>query len=352
MRKILPLRFQLFGMAGLRMAQAAYRRPRGNRNFIWSAISQMIGSERAYGYPVSITIEPANICNLRCPVCETGDGTLGRKPQMMNYGEFVKILDKVGPGANHLIFYFMGEPFVNPDAYRMVRYARDMGLYVTSCTNGEVIDPEKLYESGINQISFQIGGATQETHSIYRVNGNIRNVLDKVSKYVEIIQRRGRKDSENRVELGFIVMRHNEREVEQFFKMALSLGVDKGAIINPCVRTPQQARVLLPESDSYWIYDREKFEREGYLVPKRIYPDNLCPWLYDSITVQVNGDVVPCCRDPQGRRTVGNLLRQSLEEVWNGPRLRAFRREVLDRQREIDICRLCPGEGFATLFEE
>src|SRR4030043_903523 len=134
-------------MTWLRIGQAIYRRPRGYRNFILSTISQMISSGRVYGYTVSITIEPTNICNLRCPVCETGANILERKPQMMTYGEFIKIIDKIGPGANHVMFYYMGEPFLNKDAYCMIRYARDIGLYVMTCTNGDVVDPESLYES-------------------------------------------------------------------------------------------------------------------------------------------------------------------------------------------------------------
>jgi radical SAM protein with 4Fe4S-binding SPASM domain len=351
LRTILPLGLKLQAMTWLRISQTIYRRPRGYRNFILSAISQMIGSERAYGYPVSITIEPTNICNLRCPVCETGANILGRKPQMMTYEEFVTMIDKVGPGANHVIFYYMGEPFLNKEAYRMIRYARDMGLYVMTCTNGDVVDPESLFESGINLVSFQIGGVTQETHSLYRVNSNLSRVMAHVSRYLDIIRLRGRKPTENHVELGFIVMRHNEGEIEEFIRMAERLGVDRKSVIQPCVRTPQQGVDFLPRSDTFWIYEREKFEQEGCLSPNKKYPKNSCPWLYYSITIQVDGNVVPCCRDPHGQHIVGNLLEQSLEEVWNGPKIRAFRNAVLNNQAGVDTCRLCPGEGLPPLFK-
>jgi radical SAM protein with 4Fe4S-binding SPASM domain len=351
LRRDLPLNLQVQAMALLRIAQAISQRPRGYRNFVLSATSQMIGSTRAYGRPVSITIEPTNICNLRCPICETGANVLSRKPQMMTYDEFVKIIDKVGPGANHVMFYYMGEPFLNREAYRMIRYARDMGLYVMTCTNGDVVDPERLYESGINLVSFQIGGVTQETHSIYRVNSLLSKVIDNLSRYLEIIRLRGRKPAENHVELGFIVMRHNEGEIEQFLKMAENLGVDRKNMIKPCVRTPGQGRDFLPQSDAFWIYEREKLEKEGYLSPKKNYPENSCPWLYYSITIQVDGSVVPCCRDAHGRQIMGNLLEQSLDEVWNGPKLRAFRKLVCADQVNVDICRLCPGEGLPPLFK-
>jgi radical SAM protein with 4Fe4S-binding SPASM domain len=270
---------------------------------------------------------------------------------MMTYEEFVKIIDKVGPGANHVMFYYMGEPFLNQQVYRMIRYARDMGLYVMTCTNGDVVDPKSLYESGINLVSFQIGGVTQETHGIYRVNSNLSRVIGHLSSYLEIIRLKGRNPTEHQVELGFIVMRHNEGEIEQFLKMAEDIGVDRKNIISPCVRTPSQGKDFLPQSDAYWIYEREKLEKEGCLFPKKHTPENSCPWLYYSITIQVDGNVVPCCRDPQGRQIVGNLLEQSLDEVWNGPKLKAFRCAVIKNQVGLDICRLCPGEGLPPLFK-
>lgn len=350
LRTILPLRLKLQAMIVLRIVQAIYRRPRGFRNFVLSSVSQMMGSTRAFGRPVSITIEPTDICNLRCPVCETGANILGRRPQMMTYEEFVTIMDKVGPGANHVMLYYMGEPFLNKDVYRMIRYARDMELNVMTCTNGDVVDPERLYESGINLVSFQIGGVTQETHSLYRVNSNLTRVMDNLSRYLEIIRLRGRKPAEHQVELGFIVMRHNEGELQEFLKMAERIGVDRKNIISPCVRTFQQGTEFLPKSDLYWMYERKKFEQEGCLFPKKNYPENSCSWLYYSITIQVDGNVVACCRDPHGRQIMGNLLEQSLDEVWNGSKLRGFRSAVFTKQAEVDICQLCPGEGPAPLF--
>ena len=99
----------------------------------------------------------------------------------MSYGDFVKIMDKVGPRANHLMFYFMGEPFLNREAYRMIRYARDMGIHVTSCTNGDPVEPLALYESGINHISFQIGGVTQQSHQVYRRSSDLSRFFDNLT---------------------------------------------------------------------------------------------------------------------------------------------------------------------------
>jgi radical SAM protein with 4Fe4S-binding SPASM domain len=326
------------------------RRPRGWWDFLLSSASAALRRPRAWGNPVSITFEPANFCNLRCPVCETGSGDLGRDQAAMSYEDFVTVMDKVGPGANHLMFYFMGEPFLNKDAYRMIRYARDMGLYVTTCTNGEPIDPEALYDSGINHVSFQLGGTTQETHEIYRVRGNLSKELQVLREYLQVIRNKGRKPGEHEVELGFIVMKHNEHQIEDFHKLATDLGVDKAAVISPTVRTPEQGDQFLPEADEHWIFDRVVFDNEHRLAPIRNFADNQCPWIYYAITIQANGDVVACCRDPRGKHVMGNLLKQSLADVWNGARFQAFRRAVRKAQSKVAICSLCSIYGPPAMY--
>lgn len=320
------------------------KRPRGYRNYLLSMLSEKTHLKKSLGNPVSITLEPINTCNLKCPVCETGAGVLERKSQIMSYDDFVRIMDKVGRGANHLMLYYMGEPFLNKNVYKMIRYARNMGLYVTTCTNGDIVEPEMLYGSGINHISFQIGGITQEVHQVYRRNSDLSKVLKNLQSYLKIINDRGRKENEHEVELGLIVMRQNENEIVDFLRLGRELKV-KTTLISPCVRTPEQGREFLPESEAYWLYDREIFQNHGQLVIKRVIPWNSCPWLYYAITIQVDGNVVPCCRDPHGKYIMGNLIAETLDEVWNGPEFREVRRLVSRRGGYHTLCHLCPGEG-------
>ncbi len=57
-------------------------------------------------------------------------------------------------------------------------------------------------------------------------------------------------------------------------------------------------------------------------------PRNHCEWIYGAVTVTVSGDMVPCRRDSHGRLVVGNVFRESIGDVRNGPRFRAVRRGV------------------------
>lgn len=316
---------------------ALMRRRRGVADHMRSTWSMLRRSPVVAGRPMNITIEPTNLCNLECPVCETGAGVLGREGAHMSFESFKTVIDKVGAHTNTLMFYFMGEPFLNKHAYRMIRYAKDIGIpWVTTCTNGDPVNPEKLVECGIDEVSFQIGGMTQETHQTYRVNSNLERVLRNLR---EVVALRKVRDVKMRIVCGLILMKHNEHEVDAFRRLMAEIGVDEASVIDPCVRTVEQGHMFMPKDEKHWYYDIESFKK-GLLRPK-VLPNNECPWIWYSLSIHVNGDVVPCCRDPKGEFVMGNLLSQSLDEIWNGVPFVTFRNRVLTDQGGISICRLC-----------
>jgi len=329
----------------IRAGSLVKARPRGWKSVLYNTAMAKAKRVGPLMQPVHISIEPTNVCNLGCPVCETGNGTLTRPRGMLDYGKFCAFIDQVAPYTAVLMYYFMGEPFLNKRAYDMIRYARRKGIYVETCTNGDYADAEGIIYSDINQVSFQIGGITQRTHEIYRVGGDLSRVVRNLERLVD--ERRRHPDSNVQVEVGFIVMKHNEHEVPEFLRWAKAVGVDRANVIDPGVRTVAEGRELLPEDRKYWFYDEEAFQR-GILKPKHL-PDNECTWIWNSVMINWDGAVVPCCRDPHGKHVFGNVFEQSLREIWNGERMQAFRRRIVTEQGKVDICQLCSGYGVPAL---
>lgn len=324
------------------------KHPKGLLNFFLSTFSLITRSTYVLGKPVHITIEPTTACNLKCPVCETGSGTLNRPQGEMSLGNLKKIIDKIAPHTNAILFYFMGEPFLNRNAYEMIKYARDHRIFVTICTNGEYINAKRLVDSGLNEISFQIGGITQETHETYRVNGKLNKVFESIRNVVAEKKRRG--ICLPRVIVGFIIMKHNEHQVNDFYKLGRELEVDECQVVNPCVRTIKQGIQFLPADERYWFYDRSAFSK-GILRP-RVIPNNRCEWIYYSTVITWDGNVVPCCRDAQGDYVMGNLFEESFDSIWNNEKYRKFRKKISTAQSEMPLCKLCSGYGIPSLKQE
>jgi radical SAM protein with 4Fe4S-binding SPASM domain len=313
----------------------------GALEFLRSSVSWYRDSPRVWGKPTHITIEPTNICNLRCPVCETGAGILDRSPRHMTQEEFEIILNKIASHAHSLFFYFMGEPFLNPQFDTMIAYAKGKGVTrVTACTNGEMIDAERIIGSGIDEVAFQVGGVTQGAHQAYRVGGNIERVWENLQKTIRCRNTMG---SRTRITCGFILMKTNEEEMDLFRGKMRELGVDEYSFLSPCVRTFEQGKQFLPVQKNYWLYSEKSFSN-GLIEPLRNVVND-CPWIFHSMVVQVNGNVVPCCRDVSGKKVMGNLLCQDLGEIWNSLPYQRFRRDILQRQNSVSLCALCTGYG-------
>ena len=71
-------------------------------------------------------------------------------------------------------------------------------------------------------------------------------------------------------------------------------------------------------------------------------PQRVCllPWF--SLYITVDGDVRPCCSFGEGETlTLGNILRQDFDEIWNGEKYRMVRRQALDRKLGYTVCRNC-----------
>lgn len=60
--------------------------------------------------PLSLFVEPTNICNLTCPSCPTGNNTLTRKKGHMSLDLFKNLMDEVGDYLVQLFFWNYGEP--------------------------------------------------------------------------------------------------------------------------------------------------------------------------------------------------------------------------------------------------
>jgi len=74
-------------------------------NLIMGKIQFSIGSTNLYYFPAKITIESGNICNLRCPLCPTGQKDDSASKGLLSFSDFKKIIDEIGekPALNQAI---------------------------------------------------------------------------------------------------------------------------------------------------------------------------------------------------------------------------------------------------------
>ncbi len=298
-----------------------------------------------WGAPPVVMIEPTNICNLKCPLCPSGNGTLKRERGVMSFETFKKVIDEIRHYALMVVLWNQGEPFLNPDFCRMVRYASDAGLYTLTSSNLNIMpSADEVIDSGLDAMIISLDGTTQETYNRYRVNGTLEKVLQNVRQLASRKTQRGAKNPILRWQ--FLVMKHNEHELETVKAMAREYKVDKLELKSVQIYQKSDIEEFLPTDPKYRRYKVSKGDFELKYTIK-----NKCKRLWAEPVVNWNGEVGVCCFDKDVEWKVGNIHDDSLRNIWHNGSFTKLRRQILRNRSAIKMCRNCL-EGSKLRLEE
>ena len=171
------------------------------------------------GKPVTLSIEPTTACNLRCPECPSGLRSFTRPTGNLKKDFFRKIINEIKDDLMYLIFYFQGEPYINPNFLEMVEYATKKNIYTITSTNGHFLDDhvaKKTVESGLDRLIISIDGSTQEVYEQYRKEGQLENVLAGAANVVKWKKELG--STTPHIVFQFLVVRPNEHQIDEVKK--------------------------------------------------------------------------------------------------------------------------------------
>lgn len=295
-----------------------------------------------WGYPVSISFEPTTSCNLRCPECPSGLRAFTRPTGMLQKNFFRDTIDQLSGELLYLIFYFQGEPYLNPDFLDMVKYASEKGIYTATSTNAHYLNDanaRRTVESGLDRLIISIDGTTQEVYQQYRKGGKLEKVLAGARNIMK--WKKELKSKTPFVFFQFLVVKPNEHQIEDVKRLAAEIGVDdvrfKTAQVYDYEQDPNQ---LIPTLDKYSRYRRNE---QGEFQFKNSL-QNHCWRLWHATVISWDGLVVPCCFDKDAQHTLGDLKGKPFKEVWHSDQYVNFRRQILQSRKNIDICANC-SEG-------
>src|SRR5688572_18768710 len=228
-----------------------------NASLIWSSfqLTKILGKPIQWGRPMTISIEPTTACNLRCPECPSGLRSFSRDTGNMKEDFFRKLIDDMQRQLMWLIFYFQGEPYINPKFLSMVRYAHDRGIYTITSTNGHFLHPEnarKTVESGLDRILISIDGSTQEVYEQYRKEGNLETVLQGARNLVAA--KREANSNTPHIIFQMLIVRPNEHQIDEVKKLAKEIGVNEVKLKTAQVYQYENGNELIPTLEKYSRY--------------------------------------------------------------------------------------------------
>ena len=235
-------------------------------------------------------------------------------------------------------------PLLHRDLPAIIARAKSAGVRVVKVSsNAHFLDGERgraLLASGLDVLILSIDGASQATYEVFRKGGDFASASRQIAWICAEKRRLGQKKPS--VEIQFIVMRHNEHELDDMRRLCAEWGVDR-LKIKTVGAEDDSTRHLVPTSKLLSRYREDGTHNANH-------PFCTMPW--DHTVVNVDGSVTPCCylRPDMGDAFVmGNVFETPFQDIWHGERYRAFRRAMLEGRKGMPVCNKCRG-GTHDLF--
>ena len=338
--------------------------------------------------PLELMIDPSNGCQLHCPGCvhTSNRGWIEESKRhwpagTLSEGNYQRIMKPYAPFAFAVYLYNYGEPFLNKNTYDYIRLAVSYLTYVTLSSNLSVpgIDPDRIVDSGLNMLIMSIDGVTQKTYEKYRRGGNLDLVLHNVEQIIAAKKRRG--SNYPYLIWQFLTFEHNIHEIDSALEKAKQMGVDLFNALTPfdvsqddpairLVQSGKQELTLftdpmhkyssLKENQKYLVDEADfslqwneslldRMERIGGMDEAGAANVNLCSWLYQNITMDALGRILPCCTPPaDARKLVYGTVNDS-GDWFNLPDMQLSRRRgaikaagLADDPETSPYCLKCP----------
>jgi radical SAM protein with 4Fe4S-binding SPASM domain len=274
-----------------------------------------------------------------------------------------------------------GEPMLNKRAVNFVELAKTRYGFdcVSMVTNGSLVTREKLlslYKAGLDWLAVSIDGAKSATNDAIRGKDTFKQAINTIKLAVE--------NTEMYVSSSFTLTKYNVNEVSEYVELISKLGANQ-AHVNMFI--PQGRGAInrdklevspLEELEIMKLIRRLelKYLKNNFLVSfgepfygltdpiepfgeiKYLEKKPACGIATKSVTVTPQGYVYPCAyiRD----MVIGNLLKQSLSDIWSHELMQKLREEPplrgLCGECEFKAyCRGCRARAYlmsGDLFEE
>ena len=297
--------------------------------------------------PLSYSIEPTNHCNLKCPECPSGLGTLTRPLGLLKQTDFVKIVDEIKSTSFYIQLFFQGEPFINKNLPELIRYAQTNKIYVSISTNGHFINKgniDNVLNNAPDKLIYSVDGLDEDSYRKYRVGGTFKQADEGLRLLINRRNDLGLKKPF--VEFQFIVMKQNEHMIEHVKEYGKVVGVDKVVFKTMQISSYANAKKYLPVNKKY---SRYILENGSFKIKQEI--KNHCFALWRTSVITWDGKVVPCCFDKDAFYEFGLVNGRAFEDVWHSNPYNSFRKKILNDRKSVNMCTNCTEGLKINIFE-
>ena len=276
------------------------------------------------------------VCNLKCPACPTGNDTLGRPNEHLDYDTYARVIDEMREHLMLTLFWDWGEPLLHPRITDMVAHAGKSGIKTLISTNGTVrVNPKfmgELVESGLTLICVCVDGADQETFEKYRVGGKLADALKTIELLREAKERLGVQHPV--INFRVLATRDTVPQIPRLLQMAKEVGADLFTLkdFRPFdYRGHDVSREFVPLKANFSRYELTRGKPTEGLEKARVAGRLRCGKPLRAPTLNSDGRLSFCSYASHEEEFFGSLANESFEQLWRSPRALSLRKGFLDR---------------------
>lgn len=291
-------------------ADTAYREYR--RRWMENPKNFIVGT-----FPIHLDIETTNRCNLRCTFCDKLPYLKPEEFGDLDYNLYQRIIDEgIEKGLCSIKLSYRGEPLLHKRIADMVGYARKRGvLDVYFNTNGMLLTESQskaLIDAGLNRISISVEGIDPVAFEKERKGAKFERICKNIALLNELRDKSGTKFP--RIRLQTVALPH--------------------------IDLNDYANFWSPYCEETAAIDYKEAEgRNSTLINKKW----ACPQLWQRMTIEWDGRVMPCNNDDYRLLSPGNINDISVECAWKAGLVNDARRmHKQGLSHFVDACNGCP----------
>jgi radical SAM protein with 4Fe4S-binding SPASM domain len=285
-------------------------------------------------FPRVLRIEPAAKCNLACSHCPTGTVEMSRG--IMDDSVFRRVLRELEIHKEKIkviVLYHGGEPLLNKNLFSMICEIRNIsrGFMIKTITNGMALNTNvigKLVSSGLSEIEISLDGESSAESEEVRINSLTNKIVENIH---ELIEAKKCANSHIRISIASAQFLRSIKDVSTAPEVENIIPAWLHNHFKEDVEYKQGAAMMWPHMEVGELYELGRAAGED---------KNYCDHIINTITVRSDGAVVPCCYDITSQLVMGNIMFESLIEIFNGERYSQLRESISKKMYE-SICANC-----------
>lgn len=276
-----------------------------------------------------VYIEISNICNLQCSFCPVVE----RDKKVMSLQDLESVLLQVKPHAERVCYHVMGEPLNHPHFVEAIAVAEKIQVPLEITTNGTLLNDkttQALLSKSVVQINFSLQSfvdnypkANPETYF-----SNILAFCEKAEKERKDLYINFRFWNLNPGEKQNSINEFFLNKIESFFQTQINRNVDPGFNKSKKIRGRIYAHF---DSRFEWPNIKSPF------VDKK----GTCWGARSQIAIHADQKVVPCCLDKEANILLGDLQKNSLNEILNSAVYVDLKEGFEQNELRADLCQRC-----------